>query len=142
MEGQVGRVTGIDEQDPTRLCIQFDSIRIYEWLDSHKSLPSTWMDELEPAQTLMDKELLEVMEKVTTLLIKAASQGELRVAKLLRIWQGLDMDVQNAEGMTMLHIACEKGHKEFVDWLLNEVQVDVEKTDKKGFRAIHYASMG
>ncbi len=141
MEGLVGRVTGVDEQDPSRLYIRFDSLKIYEWLDSRKSLPSAWMDHLESAETILDDEFQEIMAKIEALMFKAAAEGEIRIAKLLHLRHGMDANVLNAYGMSMLHIACQSGQKDFVNWLVNEVKVDVEKADGKGLRAIHHTTI-
>ena len=92
---------------------------------------------------MLDRELAEIAEKLSDIIFKAALEGELRVAKLIHSRYGIDVNVRNTGGMTLLHIACLHGHKKFVDWLINEVGADVEKTnDQFDCRAIHYATYG
>jgi len=100
------------------------------------------MDHLESAHTELNDDLMKLMAKVEELMFQSIAKGELRVAKLLRTRFGIDMEVRNSAGMTMLHLACQQGRKDFVDWLVNDVRVDVEKADEKGFRPIHYATIG
>jgi len=64
--------------------VKFNSVKIYEWEDKSKSLSSTWMDRLETEQTMLDRELAEIAEKLSDLMFKAALEGELRVAKSYR----------------------------------------------------------
>jgi len=99
------------------------------------------MVQLESAQTDADRELVEMMKKGAAAMIKAASEGDIRVAKLLHDRHGIDADVRNSEDMTLLHIACQRGHIHFVNWLINDVKVEMEEADSKGFKAIHYAAM-
>ncbi len=82
------------------------------------------------------------MGKVSDFMFKAVYEGDIRVAKLLFNRHGIDANLRNAEGLTLLHIACNQGHKDLVDWLINGVKLDLEEADKNGFRAIHYATMG
>jgi len=92
------------------------------------------------SETELYKELVKLTMEKVDLMFRVAIVGNLRIAKILR-FHGMDMDERDPNGMTLLHIACQQGHKEFVDWLINEIKVDVERADGKGFRAIHYATM-
>ena len=49
------------------------------------------------------------------------------------------MDARNPDGRTALHVACQQGHKEIVEWLLFEAGADLKVADKEGRRAVHHA---
>lgn len=92
------------------------------------------------SETGLYKQLVELTKEKVDLMFRVAFVGNLRIAKMLR-FHGMDMDERDSNGMTLLHIACQQGHKDFVDWLVHDIKVDVERADGKGFRAIHYATM-
>jgi len=73
------------------------------------------------------------------LFFTAVEEGDLRNAKLLHDRHGVDAKARNTDGKTALHLATQRGYKELIDWLLNEAHVDVDQTDLKGYRAIHFA---
>lgn len=85
---------------------------------------------------------MEAISKNVALFFKAVDRGDLRIAKLLHIRHGVDVDTLNSDGQTALHLASEKGHQEVVEWLLNETKVDIEKPSLNGLCAIHCAVKG
>lgn len=144
MKGSVGRVIGIDGRDPSgKVFIRFDDPEIHQWLPTDVPLPSAWMDSFQSAHPAIDRELLELFSLESSLFFKAVSEGDLRTAKLLYNRQlGVDAEARNSGGRTALHVASRKGHTDLVEWLLNEAKVDVNKSDVKGYRAIHHAVLG
>lgn len=138
---------GVDTEYPSgKLFIQFDNPEIHHWLPKSVSLPSAWMDLIQPADPALDEEFLELVSMEVSLFFKAVDRGDLRIAKLIQIRRGIvdfgTAEISSPEGKTALHIASEKGHKDVVQWLLDELKVDVNKPDAKGLRPIHYAVLG
>ena len=136
-------MTGIDEKDPSgKVFIQFDNSELNKFLPKGASLQSAWMDPIQSAHPGIDKDLLDLVSKEVALFLKAVEEGAIRVAKLLVNRHGVDPECRNAEGKNALHIACHKGYWDLTHWLLDEVKVDMEQPDNKGFRAVHYAVLG
>lgn len=131
----------MNEDDPGRLYVHFDCVEIYQWLSKNEALPSEWMELVESiTEPAVEKALAELIEKMVSLFFNAIDRGDLRTAKLLHLHNTVVSDTRNADGKTALHIACLKGYKDMVKWLINDVVVDVEKpSSKTGFRPIHYA---
>lgn len=129
-------------QRPRRLSVEFDSgIKSFDWLSYERSLPSSWMDHLKSAQTKSNDKLVRTEANLVVDMFEAVAHGDLRVTKQLHIRHRIDVDVQNPEGLTPLIVAIRKGHTHIVDWLVNEIRVDVERADGRGFRAIHHATI-
>jgi len=147
LKGAIGRVIGVDYEYPSgKLFLQFDNPEIHQWLPKSTSLPSAWMDLIQPANPALDEEFLELVSMEVSLFLKAVDGGDLRIAKLIHIRRGLvdfgAVEFSSPEGKTPLHVAAEKGHMDVVQWILEELKVDIDKPDAKGFRAIHYAVLG
>nr|XP_033772679.1 acyl-CoA-binding domain-containing protein 6 [Geotrypetes seraphini] len=51
----------------------------------------------------------------------------------------VDVNVKDEEGRTLLHWACDRGHKDLV-WVLLQHKADVNSQDSEGQTALHYAS--
>lgn len=143
MEGAVGRVTGVDEQNPEKLYIQFDNDQIYKWLYKGNPLPSKWMELFDVAQPAFDRELVELAAKQMALFFNAVKRGDLRTLKLLHKRHGVDVDALD-EGTknTALQLASKAGFKDLVEWLLDEAQAELEKPGFNGCRALHCAVTG
>lgn len=136
-------MTGIDEKDPIgNVFIQFDNSDVTNCLPKGTSLPSAWMDPVQSSHAALDKDLMDLTSKGVALFFKTVDEGAFRVAKLLVNRHGVDPESRNGEGKTALHSACLRGHRDLVEWLLDELKVDMEQSDNKGFRAIHYAVLG
>ena len=143
MEGAVGRVTGVDEQDPEKLYIHFDNENIYKWLYKGNPLPSKWMELFDVAQPAFDRELVELAAKQMVLFFNAVKRGDLRTVKLLHKRHGVDIDVlDEVTTNTALQIASREGFKDLVEWLLEEAQAELEKPGYNDFRALHIAVCG
>jgi len=138
----VGRVVEIHPEDPLKVYVKFDNDEIHHWLPKSIHFSSSWLEKYETNHSDLEAELVEVVLKNVALFFKAVDRGDLRIAKLLHIRHGVDVDTLNTDGETALQLASEKGHKEIVKWLLNETKVDIEKSNLNGFRAIHYAVIG
>ena len=93
-------------------------------------------------EAALEQELHQLASMEINLFFRAVISGHLKIAKVLHNHRGVDTSTQNWEGKTALHIACEKGHKDLVEWLLDQVGVNLEQRDIEGNRAIHYAVMG
>ena len=132
-------MSGIDESDPEMLYIQLDDDKIHKWLPKDEFISSKWMEPFETLQPSVEEELVELISKGVALFINAVNRGDLRVAKLLLKRAGVDMDARNADGRTALHVACQQGYKEIIEWLLDVAKADLEVTDNEGLRAIHHA---
>ena len=64
----------------------------------------------------------------TDALITAAKMGGEDIARLL-LESGADINYRNADGLSPLHMAAEKGHTAFVDFLL-ENHADINTQDQ------------
>lgn len=127
-------------KDPDKVLVQFDRDEIYNWLDKDKSLPSMWMKEFQTIQLSFDKEVDAWIEKGSDLFLKAIDIGDLKRADLLYKKDNVVADAaRDSVGRTALHVACMRGQKEIVQWLLDGAKMDLEKPDHLGSRPIHYA---
>lgn len=144
MKGSIGQVIGIDENDPAdKVFIRFDDAEINQLLPTGVPLSSTWMEPFNTAYLAIHKELLELFSLEMALFYKAVAEGDLRTAKLLyNRHPGVDIEARNPEGMTAIHIAILKGHTNLIEWLVDEVKVDMEKPDMKSYCPIHNAVLG
>ena len=132
-------MSGIVESDPEMLYIQLDDDKFYKWLPKDEYLSSKWMEPFEILQPSVEEELVELISKGVALFINAVNRGDLRFAKLLLNRAGVDVNARNADGRTALHVACQQGHKEIIQWLLDVAKADLEVADNTGLRAIHHA---
>lgn len=71
----------------------------------------------------------------------AIEEGNIERAQLLFSKDKLVVGVQKSGGTTILHIACSKGHRHMVRWILDVVKMEIEKPDDCGYRAIHHAAL-
>ncbi len=90
-------------------------------------------------QPVIDEELLELDTKAVALFNRAVYAGDMRVAKLLHARFGMNVFGQNAEEQTALHIACQQGHPEMFKWLIDQIGIDLVKSDNLNRREIHHA---
>ena len=141
LQGAVGRVMGFNPLIPGELFIQFDNHKIYNWMNRSDSLPSSWLEQYEATQPVLDEELLEFDRKAVLLFNRAVYSGNLRIAKLLFARCGMNVVGQNADGLTAVQIACQQNHPEMVQWLLTTIGIDKGKSDTLGQREIHHAVM-
>jgi len=139
MIGAIGRVTKVDEDNPTKLYIHFDDVEIYQWLSKVKPLPSGWMELFGSTEPAAQKELNEWVEKGLILFFDAIKRGDLRAAKSVHMHHSAVADARNEDGKTALHLACWNGYVDVVKWLLDEVKVNIEEEDEDGYLPIHYA---
>lgn len=73
------------------------------------------------------------------LFMKSIEEGDIESAQFVLNKEKQVINTRNADGRTALHVACAKGHKCIVRWLLDVVKMDLEEPDVDGFRAIHHA---
>jgi len=140
MVGAVGRVSHVNEDNPEKLYIEFIDETIYGWFFRGKPLPSAWMEHNEPAQLNSNQKLIDVVTKITKKFFKTVDRGDLQTIKLLHYHHRIDIGgARNANGMTALQLACEKGYKEVINWLIEEAKVGIDVIGTRDFRAIHYA---
>jgi len=138
LEGSIGRVTGIDMEDASRVYMKFD--RDFSWLDKDKSLPSSWMEKFQTIQPVFSREVDDWMAKGSSLFLTAIEIGDLRSAQLLfKKDNSVTEAVRNPDGKKALHIACIKGYKDIVCWLIDDAKIDTEMPDHDDFRPIHRA---
>ena len=96
------------------------------------------------------QEVTEELTKVSTnnipeIFFDAVRRGDLNLVRLLHIHHQLDVNsLIGIKGEVALHVACKRGLKELVQWLLEEAQADLEKSDNFPWnrRAIHCAALG
>ena len=82
---------------------------------------------------------LAVIMKINLIeLDKAVEKGDLQTFVSLINQHKVDVNSFLFDQMPALHSACRKGLKEFVQWLLDQPQTDLEKQDGFGSRAIHH----
>jgi len=97
----------------------------------------------EPAELTLEQQILDGVSKAAILFFKAVQEGNLTVVKIHHNHHEFNYnDRINSDGMTALQIACEKGYKNLVEWLIDEAKVDLDLASEKGFRAVHYAVKG
>ena len=138
MDGEIGRVCDTFKEDPKRLLIKFDNFEIYNWLGDREPLPSSWMELYKSAYLAVDRELDEISKRVEGLFYDAVKRGDIRIAKMIYYRHAVDINA-TVNGKTSLYGACKKGEKEIVLWLLDQPELDLEKADYLGCRAIHQA---
>lgn len=98
------------------------------------------MELIQLAKPTLEQEILDGVSKAAPLLLKAVQEGDLPAVKLLHKHHKFNYNAQiNSDGMTPLQIACGKGYKDLVEWLIDEAKVDLDLAAEKGFRAVHYA---
>jgi hypothetical protein len=138
--GASGRISHISEENPAQYYVNFDTDGIHKAVFLARPLPSAWMELNQPPKLTLEQEILDGVSKTAPLFIKAVQEGNLPAVKLLHNHHKFNYNARiNSNGMTALQIACEKGYKDLVEWLLNEANVDLDKAAEKGFRAVHYA---
>jgi len=87
-----------------------------------------------------DKEIDAWIEKGSHLFLKAIEIGDLKNAQVLYKKDNSVVDAAlNSDGRTALHVACMRGQKDIVKWLLDDIKMDLEKPDNDGSRPIHHA---
>jgi len=92
------------------------------------------------SEFLTMREIAAWIDKGSSLFIKAIEIGDLRSAQFLfEKSEFIAHAARNADGKTALHVACIKGYKNIVLWLLEDVKVFLEQEDRGGFKAIHDA---
>jgi len=101
-----------------------------------RCLHKTLSDECQPPT--LEEELAEMDSRAMLLFLKAVFQGKLDTAKALSSRFQVDLNGRNAGGLTALMLACQQGHDELVQWLL-ECGTHLESVDNLGYRAIHHA---
>ena len=138
LDGEIGRVCDIFKEDPKRLLIKFDNFEIYNWLGDRKPLPSSWMELYKSDNLSVDRELDEISKRVEGLFYDAVKRGDIRIAKMIYYRHAVDINA-TVNGKTSLYGACKKGEKEIVLWLLDQPELELEKADYLGYRAIHLA---
>ncbi|KAG0145058.1 hypothetical protein CROQUDRAFT_94278 [Cronartium quercuum f. sp. fusiforme G11] len=74
-----------------------------------------------------------------TVIHLAAASGSTDIITLYHSHYPFVLDWANAEGMTALHVASQKGHEATVSLLL-DLHADVELTDNEGNTCLHYAA--
>ena len=109
-------------------------------------LSSTWMEPYcDPTKTAVQHEeyLTECTTKIDSLItsfFNAVDRGDLQLMKMLYTKLRIDLDaLWNRRGMSALQVACERGYKNVVNWLIDIIKVDLNASDAEGLRAIHYA---
>lgn len=79
------------------------------------------------------------MEEIASLFKEAVVTGDLVSAQTLHRQFKVDLNCRNVDGLAAIHLACQQGHEELVQWLLREVETDREIADNLGYYAIHHA---
>ena len=119
--------------------------------DQHTSESSSTayhhLDSMEIHDQEVNEELARVSttNKISEIFFDAVRRGDLNLVRLLHIHHQLDVNsLIGIKGEVALHVACKKGLKELVQWILNEAQADLEKSDNFPWnrRAIHCAALG
>ena len=101
------------------------------------------MENYRTIQPTFDQEIEAWILKGSKLFLKAVKIGDLRSAQLLFKKDNTVADAaRNADGTNALHVACTKGYKDIVLWLVDVVMMDVEKPGNDGLRPIHHAIKG
>ena len=141
MTGAICRVTHIDEENPDKLFVLFNDESHYKWVSRHFPLPSDWMEEYTPesARSALKEQVTELAAKGIDLFFQAVDEGDLDTVKELHKYYRIDFDAWKRDGKTALQLACEKNHKDLVEWFINEAQVGLDVNGIQCFRAIHYA---
>ena len=111
----------------------------HNWNDGNTTkfhnIPSVYQ---EPDERSTDNEKAEFFHN-------AVRRGDVNLVRLLHIHHEVDVNSPiGNKGDEALHIACKRGHKELVHYLLHEAKVDLERTGNFIWnrRAIHCAALG
>ena len=138
---RTGRVSGIDAENPAeKVYVNFDDPTMHKWLLKEKSLPFTWIEHYNPPEPTLDEELIDFVTKGTRLFLRAVEEENLLIVKILFNHHKIHVNARNADGTTALLVACQKGNKDLVKWLLDQAEADMEEQDYRGFRAIHHVA--
>lgn len=135
MAGEIGKVEKIDD----------DHIYLH-FMEKELLTPGMqpeWLEIL-PVTTKLHDRLSRLSSKLGDLFVEAAQEGDLYLVKELVIHFKVPKGVAHTSkpGFTALHMACRRGRREVVEWLLSAPKVDLEKADDKGRTAIYHAVKG
>ena len=108
-------------------------------MPKEKHLPASWLQHYETIQPIIDEQIVELELKVVNLFNDAVYAGDLRSVRLLHAYYKIDRNRRNADGQTVLHLACQEGHQDVVRWLTDQMETDLEIEDNLGYRAVHLA---
>ena len=113
-------------------------------VNSDGNMPYDICEETGPGdQTLVFIENAMASRNITQQMIddqRALPQIQMLKDLQMSVKQGFDVNSpRDGDRATALHIACANGYIEVVDYLLNEVKVDVHVRDKDGWQPIHAA---
>lgn len=112
----------------------------------HESVVRLFLEEIEKIQQSVSASLRKILHQDDverrfkdgeTALIRATSQGRLKIVKLL-LEQGADTEATDARHLTALHRAAQQGHEEIAQ-LLIDFGADIGAMDVDGRTALYYA---
>jgi len=101
-----------------------------------------WLEAV-PVAFKLHQKLSKMKTKLGNLFVQSALEGDLYILReLLENFKvSVDVDHKSTPGLTALHLACQKGRLEIVEWLL-EKKANIEKSDEKGRTALYHAVKG
>ncbi len=108
-----------------------------------RGMQPEWLEIL-PITTKLHDRLSKLSSKLGDLFVEAAQEGDLYLLKELVQHFKVSKDVAHTSkpNLTALHLACRRGRREVVEWLLSVQKVDLERADDKGRTAIYHAVKG
>ncbi|KAK4693840.1 hypothetical protein P7C71_g3628, partial [Lecanoromycetidae sp. Uapishka_2] len=112
----------------------------------HESVVQLFLEEIEKIQQSVSASLRKILHQDDverrfkdgeTALIRATSQGRLRIVRLL-LEQGADTEATDSRHLTALHRSAQQGHEEIAQ-LLIDFGADIGAMDAEGRTALYYA---
>ena len=108
----------------------------FDEMSSLKKDPTKINDGKNEISTIWNKSKYE--RKTVVYLLFAAQRGDLSEIKRYHL-SDIDMNSQDYDGRTTLHIAASEGHHHIVEYLVEECQIDVSIKDRWGRTALDNA---
>lgn len=92
------------------------------------------------AMSLMNKEIgsIKVGKERNTLAHIAAINNQYEILKELHQF-GVDMNVKNEQGHTVLYYAMKIGNRDMIDYLVNKIKVNLQEVDNEGNNIVQVA---
>lgn len=96
------------------------------------------------AEGLSGKSLEEIVKATSESMVKlhnaVANNDVLTVLEELSSVKGLDINLPNPDGLSLLQLAAREGHSQIVEILLKQPSIDVNQVSINGWTALHFAA--
>lgn len=140
MTGETGRII-FSQKESDWVDIVLDSDKDNDKITVHQN----WVEVIN-GNPKVTKGMAKLKSKMLSVLVEAASTGQLNTIKELLTKYPLDLNAKDDSGKTALHSACRYGHLEIVQelyFMAKQKHLEIfEVEDQEGRRALHLAAEG